>query len=150
MAIVVPDASVILKWVIPAAEPDRDHALRLLEAICDERVQAIVPSLWLYEVSNILARRYPDDAEEIVSALLKLGLDDIATSPAWLTEALAIARQYPVTFYDAAYHATAIVSRGVFVTADARYVRQAGPRGGVVALTEWQPPRPRPPRRRPT
>lgn len=48
---------------------------------------------------------------------------------------------YPVSFYDAAYHATALVHRGVFVTADQRYVSNAMPHGAVVTLGEWVPPR---------
>ncbi|HEY1900610.1 MAG TPA: type II toxin-antitoxin system VapC family toxin [Steroidobacteraceae bacterium] len=59
MVIVVPDASVILKWALPAGtEPDADQALLLRKAICDDLVRAIVPSLWLYEVGNTVGRRF--------------------------------------------------------------------------------------------
>jgi len=45
--LVVPDASVILKWVLPASEEsDTDRALELREAILNESVRALVPSLW--------------------------------------------------------------------------------------------------------
>ena len=48
--LVVPDASVILKWVLPSDdEPDADQALALRDAILGEDIRALVPALWLYE-----------------------------------------------------------------------------------------------------
>ena len=54
-----------------------------------------------------------------------------------LDRALALTQRYGVTFYDAAYHAHAIVERGVFVTADERYVERASEAGAVTRLSEW-------------
>ena len=54
--LVVPDASVILKWVLPSdGEPDADKALVLRNAILEEDVRALVPTLWIYEVGNTVA-----------------------------------------------------------------------------------------------
>ena len=45
MPLVVPDASVLLKWVLPSNdEPDADQALLLRNAILDEDVDALVPA----------------------------------------------------------------------------------------------------------
>jgi hypothetical protein len=45
--LVVPDASVLLKWVLPSEdEPDADKALLLRAAIQDEAVHALLPALW--------------------------------------------------------------------------------------------------------
>jgi hypothetical protein len=45
MPLVVPDASVLLKWVLPSNdEPDADQALLLRTAILDEEVHALVPA----------------------------------------------------------------------------------------------------------
>jgi len=56
----LPDASVLLKWVLPSDdEPDADNVLLLRAAILDEAVHALLPPLWLYEVSNTVARRFP-------------------------------------------------------------------------------------------
>jgi predicted nucleic acid-binding protein len=142
VTVVVPDASVILKWTLPSdAEPDADRALLLRNAIRDDVVQAVVPSLWLFEVGNTVARRFPQHASAWLSALAKFGLEEQAISPQWLRQALALTERHPVSFYDAAYHATAIVRGGVFVTADERYVAHASYHGAVVALQEWTPPR---------
>jgi predicted nucleic acid-binding protein len=54
--------------------------------------------------------------------------------------ALALTKRYGVTFYDAAYHAIAIIHDGQFVTADQRYVSRASQAGAVVRLHDWSPP----------
>jgi predicted nucleic acid-binding protein len=138
--LVVPDASVILKWVLPAAEEsDTDRALELREAILNESVRAIVPSLWWFEVGNTTARRFPALAPAWMAALLKFGLDEAPFSQNWVDRALGLTRLYGVSFYDAAYHALALVRKGVFVTADERYVARVAQEGAVVALREWTP-----------
>ncbi|MBV8496699.1 MAG: type II toxin-antitoxin system VapC family toxin [Gammaproteobacteria bacterium] len=139
--VVVPDASVILKWALPAqGEPDAARALALRDAISDERVRAVVPALWLYEVGNTIARRFPVHATGWLRALLKLGLAEAPITDAWLDRALSLTQRYPVTFYDAAYHATALMLRGVFVTPDRPYFDLAEKEGGVALLSEWRPP----------
>ena len=136
--LVVPDASVILKWVLPSAhEHDLGRALALRDAIAGGEVRAVVPDLWIYEVGNTLTRRKPGLAEPALDALLRFGLEVAPRSPEWLRHALDLTRRHDVTFYDAAYHAHAIAGRGVFVTADERYVRRAGGAGFVMRLSEW-------------
>ncbi len=74
-ALVVPDASVILKWVLPPAdEADVDRALALRDAIGNGDVQALVPELGLYEVGNAVARRLPGQAEPLLASLLRFDL----------------------------------------------------------------------------
>lgn len=139
--IVVPDASVILKWALPSDdEPDADKALILRNAIRDDLVRAVVPSLWIFEVGNTIARRFPDNARAWLMTLLKFGLEEAPPSPRWLAQALELTERYGVSFYDAAYHATALVQGGVFITADARYISRVSPYGAVINLNEWTPP----------
>lgn len=140
MDLVVPDASVILKWALPSDEErDADRALALRDAIANDQVRVLVPSLWLYEVGNTIARRLPDDAGSWLAALLRFGLQEAPVTSQWLTTIVELTGRYGVSFYDAAYHATAIVHDGVFVTADERYARIAASRGAVVPLGEWEP-----------
>jgi predicted nucleic acid-binding protein len=149
MHVVVPDASVILKWALPSGdEPNANRALLLRNAIRDDLVRAVVPSLWLYEVGNAVARRFPTHAGAWLSALLKFGLEEAPVSPRWLAQVLELTASYPVSFYDAAYHATALIHGGVFVTADERYTGTALPHGAVVNLSDWMPPRAPGPKRR--
>ena len=136
--LVVPDASVILKWVLPSEdEPNLGQALELRDSIADGRVRAIVPSLWFYEVGNTLARRRPEHAERALGVLSRFDLENAPRSPRWLEWTLDLTQRYGVTFYDASYHAHAIVGHGVFVTADERYIGRAGQAGFVMPLSEW-------------
>lgn len=136
--LVVPDASVILKWVLPwSNEADLGSALALRDSIADGRVRAIVPALWIYEVGNTLARRQPDHAERVLGALVRFDLKSAVQSHRWLESALDLTRRYGVAFYDASYHAHAIVERGVFVTADERYANRAEDAGSLIRLSAW-------------
>ena len=136
--LVVPDASVILKWVLPSGhEPNLVQALALRDSIADGQVRAVVPALWIYEVGNTLARRRPERAKHSLDVLSRFDLESAPRSSQWLESALNLTQRYGVTFYDASYHAHAIVGRGVFVTADERYVGRAGQAGFVMRLSEW-------------
>jgi predicted nucleic acid-binding protein len=146
--VVVPDASVLLKWVVPSRdERDADRALLLRSAIADEHVRALVPALWLYEVGNTAARRFPAHAQQWLSAMVKFGLQEAQPSERWLATVLDLTSRYDTTFYDAAYHATALVHGGVLVTADSRSIKLAQKQGAIISLTDWQPPEPRAKRR---
>jgi predicted nucleic acid-binding protein len=141
MPLVVPDASILLKWVLPPEEePDADRALLLRTAIVDEMVRALLPGLWLYEVGNTVARRFPTQAASWLSALMKFGIEESPPSNPWLAKALQLTSLHDVSFYDAAYHAVAVIHGGVFVTADVRYANRAKESGSVVTLSEWEPP----------
>ena len=149
--LVVPDASVLLKWVLPSdEEPDADKALLLRTAIQEETVHALLPALWLYEVGNTISRRFPMHASSWLSALMKFGLEEASPSQLWVAKILELSQRYEVSFYDAAYHALALIHNGVFVTADTRYVNRVKDAGSIMALAEWRPPLKSPPRRRTT
>jgi predicted nucleic acid-binding protein len=139
MKVVVPDASVILKWVLPdpTGEQDVESALHLRDSAVNGKISIKVPSLWLYEVGNTLTRRFADRAQDLLDALVAFDLDESGMHSEWLDQTITLTRRYNVTFYDAVYHALALVEKGVFVTADAKYVRKAGKAGAVVALKEW-------------
>ena len=150
LPLVVPDASVLLKWMLPGdEEPDADRSLLLRAAVVGETIRALVPTLWLFEVGNTIARRFPNQAPAWLSALVKFGLSEYPPSQQWLAKTLDLTNRHDVSFYDAAYHAIALLHDGIFVTADIRYATRAKGSGGVVALGEWSPPRaPAAPRRR--
>ena len=140
LPVVVPDASVVLKWLLPSTdEPDADKALALLDAMEADALRVLLPSLWFYEVGNTIARRFPRKAAVWLTTLENLALGEAPRTPRWLAVALSLADLHGVTFYDAAYHATALAHGGVFITADRRYVERAGEAGGVVALSDWTP-----------
>jgi predicted nucleic acid-binding protein len=133
----IPDASVLLKWVLNADdEPDTSQALDLKSAWLAEACELLVPALWVYEVGNVVGLKQPDHAPELMAAMTSLELPE-AAPPVFISEAMRLMRERRVTFYDAAYHATALARNGVFVTADAAYLRKVRAEGHAVHLAEW-------------
>lgn len=133
----VPDASVLLKWVLNSDdEPETGRALELKSAWLADACEVVVPALWLYEVGNVVGLKQPDHAGELMAAMTLLGLPEAAPQ-VFVGEALRLMKDRRVTFYDAAYHATALVREGVLVTADAAYLRKARAEGRAVHVAEW-------------
>jgi len=95
LPLVVPDATVLLKWVLPGEEePDVDRSLLLRAAIVGETIRAIVPTLWLFEVGNTIARRFPDQASAWLLALVKFGLSEYPPSQLWLAKTLDLTNRH--------------------------------------------------------
>lgn len=140
--IVVPDASVILKWVLEkASEPDQVQARLLQEAILNNQVEIRVPTLWRYEVGNVLGLKQPKLARELLSALLAFDFEEISLGKDYAEDILDHMKEVTgVTFYDSAYHVLAIRMKGLYLTADNAYVKKAEKRGHVTLLSEWSGP----------
>lgn len=137
----VPDASVLLKWVLRSTdEGGTDQALALRAAWLADTCELLVPTLWVFEVGDILGQKHPRLAHEMLQAMIELGLHEEAPGT-HVDAALGLMRDYHVTFYDAAYHALAMHHGATMVTADKAYVRKAGRAGHVMLLSEWERPR---------
>lgn len=144
--VVVPDASVLLKWVLRSDdEPDGDRALGLKTAWLDDRCQLVVPSLWVFEVGNVLGLKHPATAGSLLQAMIDLGIPE-ETPHGYVAAIVSLMRERRVTFYDAAYHALAIHHGGTLLTADGAYVNKAAGAGHVSLLSDWRPPPSRRPR----
>jgi predicted nucleic acid-binding protein len=140
--VVVPDASVILKWVLQrGTEPDSDVALALLEAYVESAIDIRLPTLWRYEVGNVLGIKEPDLAREAMEALLTYQFPEAALERGYCLDVLRLMRELRgASFYDVSYHVLAMRTSGVYVTADRDYVERAGRRKDVVLLASWTPP----------
>ncbi len=140
--IVVPDASVILKWVLEeTGESDFAKALELQSAFVAESIELQVPTLWRYEVGNILGLKQPELASELMGALLDYEFQEVELTRGYCLAVLKLMREIKgVTFYDSCYHALAIQTKGVFVTADRDYVRRAERKGHITVLSDWRIP----------
>ena len=133
---IVLDASVILKWVLDAeTEPGHAAANRLLERWQQGELDLLVPSLWLYEVGNILCLKRPADASAALAALWDLGLSEVPFSHGLIQRTVALAQSYSVTFYDASYLAVAEEKKVDLVTADGKFFRRL-PAGLPVRMLE--------------
>ncbi len=133
------DASATLSWLL---DDERDAiAIATLHAI--RKFEAIVPSLWRWEIQNALlvAERRGRITVELVNALLA-DLDrlpiGIANAPSLALGAgeLTFARRYDVSAYDAAYLELSFRTGSPLITRDRRLSAAAGDLGLL-----WSPPR---------
>ena len=134
---IVPDASVILKWVFKA--PNEDHteqALVLLDDWVGGRVNLIVPALWTFEVGNVLGLKSASLAAETIDLLLEYHFEEQALTADICRQAFSIMEACNVTFYDAAYHAVALTRSATLLTADEIYVRKTAQIGHIMILKE--------------
>jgi predicted nucleic acid-binding protein len=138
--LVVPDASVLLKWVLPEErEPYAAQAIAIRDAFISGRIHLLVPPLWFYEVGNVLVAHYSDSAAERLAALAAFRIPEARPTAAWRERIIKLAAERGVTFYDASYHALAATLGGIFVTADEKYLRKTGPDSHLLGLASWPP-----------
>ena len=138
MPVIVTDASVILKWAFRSPdEQDRDKALALLNFWLAGKGEIVLPKLWAFEVGNVLSLKNPQFAQDIMGLLIDYRFSEHETTAELCRETLKIAKQYRVTFYDAVYHAVALLRKGTLITTDKAYYRKAGQAGHVVMLEDF-------------
>ncbi|MEQ8192144.1 MAG: type II toxin-antitoxin system VapC family toxin [Candidatus Eremiobacterota bacterium] len=136
--IIIPDASVILKWVFNSPEEiNRDKALLLLEQWLNGDIEILLPGLWVFEVGNIVGLKSPDIAEDIMKILIDYRFSEVTVSNDICKETFNLMKNYGVTFYDGVYHAVAIINRGIFVTADEKYCKKLQTLKNVIPLDKY-------------
>ncbi|MEW6615627.1 MAG: type II toxin-antitoxin system VapC family toxin [Thermodesulfobacteriota bacterium] len=134
MKVFVPDASVILKWVLGETE-NQDKAIELLEGWLNQEYEFILPPLWLYEVGNVLGLKREKDAEKILGLLLEYEFRECKITGELVNSTFGLMREFKgVTFYDAIYHAVALLENGVMVTADKAYFEKAKDKGNIILI----------------
>jgi len=120
------DASVAVKWYLPAAqEPLSSEAFLLLRDYKSARLDLLVPDLFFAEFANILWKtashgrcdaKTPDFAiREILRAKFRT-----VPSSSLVEDAIQLARLYKRSVYDCLYIALAIQANTQVVTADER------------------------------
>lgn len=134
MITLVLDASVAVKWAIPAAgEPLAAESLRLLKRHANGEIDFIVPDVFWAEVGNVLwkgAQRGRWSRSDAEQAVQDMQARDFVTVPSQqlLSEALDIAFSYDRGLYDCLYAALAFESKADLVTADERLVNSLAAR----------------------
>ena len=126
MTIFVLDASVAVKWAIPAAnEPLAPEARRLMGRHAAGEIEFIVPDVFWAELGNVLwkgalrGRWSRTDAERAITDTLARDFVTIA-SASLLAEAVEIAFENDRGVYDCLYAALAIQAQTDLITADER------------------------------
>ena len=137
--VVVPDASVILKWVLQRdKEGDFPNAFKVLEDYLAENLEIRLPSLWRYEVGNVVGLKQPHLASEAMDTLLAYHFAEETLQRDYCLAVLRFMESVKgTTFYDASYHVLAIRLGGVCITGDQDYVKKAHRKGHLALLSEW-------------
>jgi predicted nucleic acid-binding protein len=115
------DASLAMNWYL-ADEQDREYSISVFSALSDRQI--LVPSLWIYEIANVLlvARRRgridPDRIQYVLETVTSFNLQIDEVVPASALRLTRIASQYELTIYDAAYLDLAMRSGSPIATKD--------------------------------
>ena len=120
--LVVPDASVAVKWFLP--EPGSDAARALRD---DDAVTLHAPDVWYLEIGNALwkrarrgdARLRPEIVRAMLADLRSIAVTTHEAAPI-LERAATLALELGISVYDASYAAVAERAQATFLTADAR------------------------------
>lgn len=124
---VVSDANVVLKWFHSEGEEEVAEARALLNAHKERTVALSVLDLTAYEVGNALMRGRGVEADQVAIVLEALAeiCPALQPRPEELRRATALAAQYELTLYDAAYAAVAESREAMLATLD-RALLKAG------------------------
>ena len=129
MNLLVVDASVAVKWVLPAYdEPLSEQASKLFGRFVKEEAQFLAPDLLWAEFGNVMwkaARRgrcTPARAQAALDALLHLNITSMPSQP-MIEDALGLAIDFNCTVYDSLYVVLAINSGTQLITADEKLVQ---------------------------
>lgn len=126
MTDLVLDASVAVKWCIPAAdEPFAEQAEVLLKRYSLGEVRFLVPDLFWAEIGNTLwkavrsARLSAEQASDALATVVQLGIPTVS-SIELAEKAFEICVQHERSFYDSLYVSLALRSSAQMITADER------------------------------
>ena len=122
---VVADASICGAWILE--DESSEKAEQLLSLIIKGTVELVIPSLWHYEMNNLLRsahkrrRLSEEDAREALETLnqVPLTIEDLPEGPA-RKRILHLALQFDLSSYDAAYLELADRHKIPLHTADAK------------------------------
>lgn len=135
MTIIIPDASVLLASMLN--EPAYQAKITtLLQRVGAEKIGLFVPTICEYEIANTLARSKDYNANDIHTAIEACTVQQLSKTT--LIKALELMSQNSkISFYDASYHALAIESDGIFLTADKHYVKMMKSAGNIQFIGDY-------------
>lgn len=126
-------------------EADCQQAIDLISMITEKEVSVMVPHLFLYEVLAIaqLNGYSSVNAYELIKEFQETQLQCVELDKACIAKAFEICASghsksgFP-SFYDACYHALAMINDCYFITADKRHFSKALQLGNIVLLSDWE------------
>ena len=141
MNLYVLDASVIVKWLLPENpnEHNVSEALALLSALQNGTITVQQPCHWLAEIAAVGVRLKPDTIADDIADLQELGIVSVTEiQPLWdIACSLSIRLNHHL--FDTLYHAVALHSGALLITADEQYFRKAKDIGNITLLADYRP-----------
>lgn len=120
---IVLDSSVALKWIF-ADEEGAEHAERVRNEHISGKNEIAVPSLFFYEIANVLASKVKLSAEEALEAFELISAFEFNVHeldiPEFL-EAMTLSMKHKISVYDTSYHVLASRLGCRFLTADRKF-----------------------------
>jgi predicted nucleic acid-binding protein len=104
------DTSVLIKWFHGSGEGQLAEARAIRDAHQRGELEARMIDLAIYEVGNVLLRRLRWAASDIADQLADLVAicgAPLVTAPGWLRDAAVLGEAHQLTYYDAAWAASA-------------------------------------------
>lgn len=120
---IVLDSSVALKWIF-ADEDGAALTLRVREEHISGKNEIAVPSLFFYEIANVLATKVRLSTEEALAAFELISafeFDVHELNSSEYLEAMTLAMKHQISGYDASYHVLASRLGCSFLTADRKF-----------------------------
>lgn len=120
---IVLDSSVALKWIF-ADEEGAEHAERIRNEHVSAKNEITVPSLFFYEVANVLATKVklsPAEALEAFELISAFEFNVHELDSQEYLEAMTLTMKHKISVYDASYHVLASRLGCRFLTADRKF-----------------------------
>ena len=130
------DASVNLKWILGAEEPDAGRAEALLAAIAAGEHRIFQPPHWFAEVLSVLASKRTHRIEETFNILQAIP-HELCTNIQIYRDAARLSVQLKHHLFDTLYHAVAKEHGAALITADDAYFAKAYRLGNIKLLTNF-------------
>ena len=100
--------------------------------------EILLPSLWVFEVANVLGLKVPEMAGSLMEIFIAYRFASVEITDTLCIKTFEIMKRCGATFYDAVYHAVAIKHKGLLVTADEAYYRKAKGIGHIMLLKDFR------------
>ena len=141
--IIVPDSNLFIKLFHP--ESDSEDAKVFFKTCAELNSNLIVPELFQYEISAVVCEKHCDLKPVLdlflsfKHSILTVTVPDEST---WLLAEKIVRNGHPKSgfpsIYDSIYHALAIQSGGVFLTADEKHFSKAKDFQHITLLKDWE------------
>jgi predicted nucleic acid-binding protein len=135
---IVVDASVVIARLFhdEPNEPDGKRALAIFMALDNGAIELVQPPHWLVEAAAVCAKRAPNRAPGLFDLLSQYEIK-IADEPRIYSRAIDLAIRHKVHVFDAMYHAVAMETAAILVTADQRYFDTVRSEGHIKMLHQF-------------